>query len=694
MTTSLFTEYYDYDVECYPNFFSLRATRESDGGKYCYEISEWVNQGWELYCFLLAVRDSGGCMRGFNNLSYDYTLVHHIFQSMGALPYYDIYAVSKAIFRDQKYDRFAHCIPEWEMLIPQLDLYKVHHMDNKAKMTSLKELEFNMRMDNICDLPYDPNYSVTYEQARYLLVYNDHDVDATQMFAKYSEPQIRFRESLTQKYGKSFMNHNDTRIGADIVKMELEKRGITCSKHVQSHRDEIVLNDVIFPYIKFEGVEFNNVLNYFRSTTMDPLAIKGFFKSTEDDEYKFTDATIDGFTFDFGAGGIHGSVKKEVVVPKDDEVLIDSDVASYYPNIGIKNRLYPEHLGEGWCDVMDFMFHERLRVGKKTDEGNAYKLGLNGSYGKSNDIHSPFYDPQYTMGITINGQLLLCMLAEQLMKIDGLRMIQINTDGLTYICPKQSVNFAMRISQWWEQVTLLELEHVNYSKMCIRDVNSYIAVNHHHQFDLGDDGIWFLNETKECKPKVKRIGAYAYVRAAEQSSTREVPWHKNHSSLVIKKAAEAALVRNENIEQFIRNHNDIHDFMLRAKVPRSCQLVGVRNGTDEPMQRITRYFIAKDGVSLIKIMPPTQKQRDNWNTVPHWQHVDTGAHKCAKKAPSGKWMQVPPPSPEPPDRRIGIDSKWLAVECNMMSDEPWKEFINYDYYIGEARKLVDPLLLG
>ena len=77
-----------------------------------------------------------------------------------------------------------------------------------------------------------------------------------------------------------------------------------------------------------------------------------------------------------------------------------------------------------------------------------YKLALNGVYGKSGDKHSPFFDLQFMMQITINGQLLLCMLAEQLMKIPGLRMVQINTDGLTYVCPDEYLDHANDINTW------------------------------------------------------------------------------------------------------------------------------------------------------------------------------------------------------------------------------------------------------
>jgi len=66
--------------------------------------------------------------------------------------------------------------------------------------------------------------------------------------------------------------------------------------------------------------------------------------------------------------------------------------------------------------------------------------------------------------------------------------------------------------------TRLEFEHVLYQKMCIANVNSYIAVTQ--------------------SGKVKRIGAYAYERASENPGTRELPWHKDHSAVVIAKAAE------------------------------------------------------------------------------------------------------------------------------------------------------------
>ncbi|MDZ7906352.1 MAG: hypothetical protein U5N55_11680 [Cypionkella sp.] len=68
----------------------------------------------------------------------------------------------------------------------------------------------------------------------------------------------------------------------------------------------------------------------------------------------------------------------------------------------------------------------------KCQEANSLKLAANGTYGKTNDKFSALFDPKHTMAVTINGQLLLSMLAERLMGVPSLRIIQVNTDGITY----------------------------------------------------------------------------------------------------------------------------------------------------------------------------------------------------------------------------------------------------------------------
>ncbi len=103
------------------------------------------------------------------------------------------------------------------------------------------------------------------------------------------------------------------------------------------------------------------------------------------------------------------------------------------------------------------------------------KLALNGVYGDSNNQFSVFYDPLFTMSITLNGQLLLCLLAEGLMKIPGLRLIQVNTDGLTVRVPRSHKMLVDLARAAWQDRTGLNLEEAVYKRMFIRDCNNYIA---------------------------------------------------------------------------------------------------------------------------------------------------------------------------------------------------------------------------
>jgi len=77
--------------------------------------------------------------------------------------------------------------------------------------------------------------------------------------------------------------------------------------------------------------------------------------------------------------------------------------------------------------------------------------------------------------VTVNGQLMLVMLGEQLQKISQLEILQANTDGLTVKLPRHQIGYAEIICNWWERMTCMELECNFYSRLFIRDVNSYIA---------------------------------------------------------------------------------------------------------------------------------------------------------------------------------------------------------------------------
>jgi len=79
------------------------------------------------------------------------------------------------------------------------------------------------------------------------------------------------------------------------------------------------------------------------------------------------------------------------------------------------------------------------------------------------------------MQVTISGQMMICMLAEWLLLVGGLRIIQCNTDGITLWVRRVDLDSVKNLCREWEKLTGLVLEDVEYRKMVIADVNSYLA---------------------------------------------------------------------------------------------------------------------------------------------------------------------------------------------------------------------------
>jgi hypothetical protein len=573
---------YVYDIETFPNVFTLAVEHAEAPIRWSFEISGYRNQSKEIIEFLRYLKDTNARMVGYNNLGFDYPVLHTLMQ-MGHSDSRALYDKAMAIIHAQDDDnRWMHSVKPSDRHVEQIDLFKIHHFDNKARATSLKVLEFNMRSDTIEDLPFKVGTILNPEQIKLLKKYNAHDVSQTKAFYHHTIDMIRFREELTHKYNRDFMNHNDTKIGKDYFAMKLEESGVSLYDFGpkgrtprQTKRPVIQLKDAILPWIGFQSPEFNRVLGWLKDQTITET--KGVFNDLT--------ASVNGFTFVFGLGGIHGSIESEVIESDDQNVIVDLDVTSYYPNLAITNGFYPEHLGKEFVIIYKHLFEQRKSYPKKSAESAMLKLALNGVYGDSNNQFSVFYDPLFTMSITLNGQLLLCLLAEGLMHIEGLRLIQVNTDGLTVRVPRANKWLVDTAAAAWQQRTGLNLEEAVYKAMMIRDVNNYIGV-----FENGS---------------TKRKGAYEY----------DMDWSQNHGGMVIAKVAEKVLVDNAPIRQTLEQWPDIMDFMLRTKVPRSSHLGLERDGVTVQLQNITRYYIAEGGGHLFKWMPPLAKKPGEWRKI-------------------------------------------------------------------------------
>lgn len=471
-----------FDIETFPNCFTL-AYVYADGSKEgVFEISDRNVEIHEILSFFRMCKKENKRLVGFNNLGFDSCVIHWIINRAKEakqeskplnLSSSSIYKYAMKVIDSHRGDGFGISVKDSDVVIKQLDLFKINHYDNKAKMTSLKLLEFNMRLDSVEDLPFPVGKKLSHSEIEILVKYNFSDIYSTKKFYELCLDAILFREDLTVKYGFDCANLNDSKIGEQFFMKRIEAENpyafyepSSGGKRVirQTKRDFIVVKDCLFPYIRFKRPEFKAVHNWLKKQVITET--KGVFSDIEEhllgDVAKYAEMTtkrvkfktkptqedvnifkkdhpmgwiveeelkameivrdedgnivkeeyiddkgktklrsvkvakksyygcynvaetlnvvIDGFRYDYGLGGIHGSICGSVSEDID-YYLIDLDVASYYPNMAISNRIYPEHLNESFCDSYKSFYDERGNYAKGTGENLAIKLGLNATYG-------------------------------------------------------------------------------------------------------------------------------------------------------------------------------------------------------------------------------------------------------------------------------------------------------------------------
>ena len=576
------------DIEVYPNLFIYvgHSLEGDERYEYVLHASDEVNT---LGAFLDRMAD-GIAMMGFNNIGYDYPVLHHMFgmyrNVSPAETCMSIYKYSNELIKSDEKPWFK----DSDIRIPQFDLYLLHHFNNKAKACGLKHIEIAMRMDNVEDLPFAPGTFIEESDVKTVLDYCHHDVAATKLFAIASEKEIELRKGLSNTYNLKLYDANDPKIGSEIIlKFIAEKMGTPHweIRKMRTYRNGgLDLNDIILPYVKFDTPEFNSVLDKFKDTIVRDT--KGDLKY----QMMFRDVP-----YDYGTGGIHACTTSGSYHEDEQHMIYDIDVQSYYPNLAIRNKKAPQHLGDAFCEVYENIFETRKTFAKGTPENYGLKIALNGVYGKSNDIYSYLYDPKFTMFITVNGQLLLSMLTEWILTSTDAVLLQANTDGITVRMPRNQYDSVQTLMKKWEKLTGLVLEDAHYKSMFIRDVNNYIAV------------------TTDSKYKFK--GAFEIDKA----------WHKDQSHRIVAIAVARACIFGVSPSQTLLEHmtiehyddldvktHGVYDFCgsVRARGGAKYETECINNGQHiiVPFQKTNRYFVSNDGVRLRKVLPPDENKKD------------------------------------------------------------------------------------
>lgn len=568
----------------------------------------------------------------FNGLAFDSQITHYIIDNKAKFLNLTgdeiaklIYAYAQKLINNQNKKVFSD-YPSWKMKIKQIDLFKLNHWDNMAKLSSLKWIQYSMDWKNVLEMPIHHNTEITtLEEIVMIIEYCLNDVESTKEIMKLSKEQIALRQNLTKEYDIDLYSASEPRISKELFsyfltkKLNIDKKEL---RELRTFRNEIVIKDCILPQIQFETDTFKSVLDYFNSKVI--VETKGSL------DYKLSYKGVDTY---YGLGGLHGAKDPGVYKAEPGYTIMTSDVTSYYPNLAIKNGFSPAHLpAKEFLEQYEWFFEERKLIPKSDPKNYVYKIILNSTYGLSNDANSFLYDSFFTMCITVNGQLWLSKLYEMLcLAIPEAVPLMQNTDGLEMIIPESKKELYLKTCKEWESMTNLQLEHDEYSKMILKDVNNYIAV--------------YKNGKTKCK------GLFEFNNLA---------LHKNKSFLVIPKAIYEFYVNGVKPEDYLSKNTNIYDYCgaVKAKGDWNFKITEiVQNDNNESvikdtkLQKLNRYYISKTGHKIIKYNPDGRE-------------IQTEA---------GKWRQT-------------LCNNMGTIDSNINNLD-----INYEYYLERIYKEIETI---
>ena len=498
-----------------------------------------------------------------------------------------------------------HDWQEWSenrLTIKQIDVFKLNHWDNPAKRSSLKSIQVAMDWHNVQDMPIDHTTSITtVEQLKEVASYCRNDVASTKAIMKRCQGEINMRGVLTQKYGVRLFSASETKIAKELFliflsnKMEIPPFEL---KKMRTKRERIEFKDIILPYINFEPWPvFEELLQKFKDLSLDPLDTKGKFNPSVKHR---------GITINCGLGGVHAA-KKGVYTAKEGMIIMSSDVVSFYPREAMVNEWSPAHLPKKiFCEQYEWFFNERVKIPKSNPINYVYKIILNGTFGLSNEKDSFLYDPQFLYQVTANGQLNLILL--YVMLVEGLKgaiPLMLNTDGVEMIIPESEKSKYLEICRAWEELAGLKLEHDEYQKLFIPDVNTYIGVFKYKEIDKATyfelrkgfpDNPFKIQDGKFYHAPTKSKGRFDY---------KNLALHKNKSFLIIRKAIVYYLIHDVQPEDFLKENRNIFDYCGAVKIKGDWKFTEtyVDNGEviQKPLQKTVRYYISKTGSKVIKV---------------------------------------------------------------------------------------------
>lgn len=503
---------------------------------------------------------------GYNNIHYDNPILNYIIMLYNK-HYFNSYStreLTESVFRmsqlviDKNSDFDLWKEYKYARNFLSIDLLTMLY--SKALRVSLKEMQVTMQYKNVEEFVVDWHQDLPEKDIDRLISYNINDVESTEELLYRCKDLLELRIETEKDFGLPCLSLDRVNLGDRLLQLKvMEKTGLNKKQleNMKSPANYVDLEKVIFPWIKFESPILQKKLTDMKNQHNVSPGRKGYINTFIFGEMKVT----------IGVGGIHGDNGTCIIKPNEDELLLDSDVNSLYPSLMRMYHLYPPKLKNVLGQIFPQIIDDRLefkRTGQK-NKNETYKYMLNGVSGKMQDETSWLFSPFTVMQVRINGQLLLLMLAERLLKL-GCKLYQINTDGILYKLKKSKYEELQQVLKEWEKLTMLTLETEEFTQFYQLAINDYFGV--------------------EPNNKIKKKGFFL----------TDIELGKGLTPKIIPEAIINYFVHNIPVEDTIKSCKDICKFLQAEKTGKQWTV----EYNEQIQQRINRFYISNSGYYLWK----------------------------------------------------------------------------------------------
>lgn len=447
---------------------------------------------------------------------------------------------------------------------------------------SLKLYAGRLHTQRIQDLPFPVDKELSNDEIDVVADYCINDLNSTEDILYHNIERLKLRYWLSQEYNTNMLSKSDAQMAEAIISKEIYKlSGKKVSKTIIETGTKYRYNAP--HYLSYKTPQLKKLLD---DVCDADFIINNVGKIDTPKIFDNYFVQLNDFKYKFGIGGLHSCENTISYKSDDTHIIIDRDVASYYPRIITNLELYPQHLGEVFLRAYTTIIVNRLEA-KKTKQftrDKGLKIAINGTSGKFNNEYSIVYSPNCYIQMTLTGQLTILLLVEML-ETNDFKVISANTDGIVIYCKRDKYEELNQIVKYWEKLTNFETEETQYKAYYARDVNAYFAVK--------------LDDSVKVKGPYSEVGS--------QSGTI---LDNNPITLICSDAVKLLLSKNIPIDETINNCKDIRRFVTIRNVKGGAHKDGYYLG------KVVRWYYAKNIIGTINYVLTNNKVPDTDGAKP------------------------------------------------------------------------------